>query len=70
MLGEGMGQTISSATDMISYAGELRRAARRESAPDVAQKIEQSASHLEKSAIHQVAKDAGPRLGKLLDTLV
>jgi len=70
MLGEGMGQTISSATDMISYAGELRRAAKRESAPGMAQKIEQSASHLEKTAISQVAKDAGPRLGKLLDTLV
>lgn len=65
-----MGQTISSATDMISYAGELRRAARREPAPELAQKIEQSARHLEKTAIHEVAKDAGPRLGKLLDTLV
>ena len=70
MLGEGMGQTISSPTDMISYAGELRRAAKREAMPERAQQIEQSASRLEKSAINQVAKDAGPRLGKLLDTLV
>jgi hypothetical protein len=65
-----MGQTISSAADMISYAGELRRAARRETAPELAQKIEQSAGRLEKTAISQVARDAGPRLGKLLDTLV
>ncbi len=65
-----MGQTISSATDMISYAGELRRAARREAAPELAQKIALSARQLEKTAIQQVAPDAGPRLGRLLDTLV
>jgi hypothetical protein len=65
-----MGQTISSATDMISYAGELRRAAKRAPVPELAEKIQQSATHLEKNAIHQVAKQAGPRLGKLLDTLV
>jgi len=70
MLAKRMGQAISSATDMISYAGDLRRAARREPAPERAPKIEQSATHLEKTAINQVAKDAGPRLGKLLDTLV
>jgi hypothetical protein len=63
-----MGQTITSVTDMISYAGELRRAAKREPAPELAQKIEQSASRLEKTAIGRVA--AGPRIGALLDTLV
>jgi hypothetical protein len=65
-----MGQTINSTTDMISYAGELRRAAKRAPAPELAQKIQQSASQLEKTAINQVVKDAGPRIGKLLDTLV
>ena len=70
MLSEGMGQTITSATDMVSYAGELRRAAKREPAPEVAQKIQQSASQLERTAINQVAQGAGPRIGALLDTLV
>jgi hypothetical protein len=65
-----MGQTITSATDMISYAGELRRAARRLPEQDVAQKIQSSAVQLEKTAIQQVAKSAAPQIGALLDTLV
>jgi hypothetical protein len=65
-----MGQTITSAADMISYAGELRRVARRAPAPELAQKMQQSADQLEKTAINQVAKAAGPRLGALLDKMV
>jgi hypothetical protein len=65
-----MGQTITSATDMISYAGELRRVANRSPAPELAQKMQQSANQLEKAAINQVAKAAGPRLGALLDKMV
>jgi hypothetical protein len=65
-----MGQTITSVTDMISYAGELRRVAKRAPAPELAQKIQQSANQLEKTAINQVAKAAAPRIGALLDKLV
>jgi hypothetical protein len=65
-----MGQTITSAADMISYAGELRRTAKRAPAPELAQKMQQSANQLEKTAINQVTKAAGPRLGALLDKLV
>lgn len=65
-----MGQTITSATDMISYAGELRRAARREPQPEVAQKLSESAHQLEKTGIAQVAKDTAPHIGRLLNTLV
>ena len=61
-----MGQSLSSVTDMVSYAGDLRRFAR-QAEPDVAAKIQQSANLLEKSAIAQVS-DAGPQIGKLLDT--
>jgi len=67
---KAMGQTITSATDMISYAGELRRVAKRAPAPELAQKIQQSANQLEKTAINQVAKAAGPRLGALLDKMI
>lgn len=65
-----MGQTITSPADMISYAGELRRVARRAPAPELPQKMQQSASQLEKAAINQVSKAAGPRLGALLDKMV
>jgi hypothetical protein len=61
-----MGQTIHSVTDMVSYAGDLRRAARQAS-PEVADKIQRSAAELEKAALSRVS-DAGPMLGKLLDT--
>jgi hypothetical protein len=63
-----MGQTITSATDMISYAGELRRAARRLPEPELAQKIQSSAVQLETTAIRQVAKSAAAQIGALLDT--
>jgi hypothetical protein len=62
-----MGQTISSPTDMISYAGDLRRAAKQVSAPDVQQKIQQTADTLEKTALTKVGQ-AGPGIGALLDT--
>jgi hypothetical protein len=65
-----MGQAITSTTDMISYAGALRRAAKQAPAPELAQKIQQSASQLEKTALNQTVKGAGPGLGALLDTLV
>ena len=65
-----MGQTITTVTDMISYAGELRRAAKRAPAPELAHKIQQSASMLEKTAVNRAVQGAGPRLGALLDTLV
>ena len=61
-----MGQTIHSVTDMVSYAGDLRRAAK-QATPEVAEKIQRSAAELEKTALARVS-DAGPTLGKLLDT--
>jgi hypothetical protein len=64
-----MGQTITSAVDMVSYAGALRRAARQVTTPEVAEKIQRSAVDLEKTAIAKVVQ-AGPRIGTLLDTLV
>ena len=63
-----MGQTITSATDMISYAGELRRAARRMPEQELALKVQTSAVQLEKTAIQQVAKSVAPQIGALLDT--
>jgi len=64
-----MGQTITSATDMVSYAGDLRRAAKQAPTPDVAQKIQSSAHQLEKAALTRVGMTA-PGIGTLLDTLV
>jgi hypothetical protein len=62
-----MGQTITSAIDMVSYAGDLRRAAKQAAAPDLAEKIQRSASDLEKSGLAKVGQ-AGPGIGVLLDT--
>ncbi|HTC84441.1 MAG TPA: hypothetical protein VK683_08795 [Rhizomicrobium sp.] len=64
-----MGQTITSVTDMVSYAGDLRRAAKQAPTPEVAQKIQATAQHLEKTALTRVGLTA-PGIGKLLDTLV
>jgi hypothetical protein len=64
-----MGQTITSVTDMVSYAGDLRRAAKEAPTPEVAQKIQSSAQQLEQSALKRVGLTA-PHIGKLLDTLV
>jgi hypothetical protein len=65
-----MGQTITSATDMVSYAGDLRRAAQQAPTPEIGAKIQQSAAQLEQKALTQVMGSAGPGIGKLLDTLV
>jgi|KBSMisStandDraft_5_1062788.scaffolds.fasta_scaffold3392422_2 hypothetical protein len=64
-----MGQTIRSVTEMVSYAGDLRRAAGKTPDADTAAKIQRSAEQLEKTAIARVS-DAGPAIGTLLDTLV
>ncbi len=64
-----MGQTITSISDMVSYAGDLRRAAKHEQAPDVAQKIQRSAEQLENTALKHISQ-AAPNLGRLLDTFV
>ena len=65
-----MGQSISSISDMVSYAGELRRAAKRTPEPALANKISRSAAELEKAAIARVTGAAAPRLGSLLDKIV
>jgi hypothetical protein len=54
---------------MVSYAGDLRRAAKKIAAPELAQKIQQSAASLEKVALAKVGQ-AGPGIGALLDTFV
>lgn len=64
-----MGQTITSVADMVSYAGDLRRAAKVAPTPEASLKIQQSASQLEKKALTQVGQ-ATSGIGKLLDTLV
>jgi len=63
-----MGQTISSTTDMMSYAGDLRRAAKQATAPEVSEKIQRSTAALEKTALTKVGQ-AGPGIGALLDLL-
>ena len=62
-----MGQTITSVTDMVSYAGDLRRAAKEALTPDIADKIHRSASELEKTALNR-AGVLTPGIGLLLDT--
>jgi hypothetical protein len=64
-----MGQTITSVTDMVSYAGDLRRAAKQATTPEEAEKIQRSANTLEKTALATVGQ-AGPGIGTLLDTFV
>jgi hypothetical protein len=63
-----MGQAIHSATEMVSYAGDLRRSARQEQAPDVARKIQHAANKLEKTAFDRLSLNS-PNIGKLLDML-
>jgi hypothetical protein len=64
-----MGQTITSVVDMVSYAGDLRRAAKQAPSQDTAEKIQRSASDLEKTALKKIGQ-AGFGIGRLLDTLV
>ena len=52
---------------MVSYAGDLRRAARQAATPEEAEKIQRSANTLEKTALATVGQ-AGPGIGTLLDT--
>jgi hypothetical protein len=68
MLFWAMGQTISSPVDMVSYAGDLRRAAKQVGTPEQAEKIKRSAAELEKTALTKVGQ-AGSGIGKLLDIL-
>ena len=62
-----MGQAITSITDMVSYSGELRRAAKHQPVAEVAQKIQRSAQELENTALKHISQ-AAPGIGKLLDT--
>ena len=64
-----MGQAISSATEMVSYAGDLRRAANQMTAPELAAKIKSAAAEIEKTGLAKVGQ-AGPGIGALLDTFV
>lgn len=64
-----MGQSISSVTDMVSYAGALRRAVREAPTPETAQKIQRTAAEMEKTALTRVGM-GGPGIGRLLDTFV
>ena len=64
-----MGQAITSVVDMVSYAGDLRRAAKQASTPETAEKIQRSAADLEKTALNKVGQ-AGFGIGRLLDTFV
>ena len=63
-----MGRSINSVVEMVSYAGDLRRAASKTPDPETAAKIQRSAEQLEKTAIAKVS-DAGPGIGTMLDTL-
>jgi hypothetical protein len=62
-----MGQTISTVPDMLSYAGDLRRAAKQQPAPELGAKLQQSAAQLEKMALARAGLTA-PGVGTLLDT--
>ena len=64
-----MGKTITSVPDMVSYAGELRRAAQQAPTPEISAKLQQSAVALEQKGLSQLSQ-LGPGIGRLLDTLV
>jgi hypothetical protein len=64
-----MGQIIDNVPQMIAYSGDLRRQAKVTAAPELAQKLRESASHLEKTALAKAGID-NPRIGKLLDLIV
>ncbi len=65
-----MGQTIQAATHMVSYAGELRRAAAQAqpNQPELAQKLSQSARVLETTGLQKAGVNT-PGIGALLDLL-
>jgi hypothetical protein len=64
-----VGKTITSVIDMVSYAGDLRRAAKQTTAPELADKIQRAAAQIEKTGLAKVGQ-AGPGIGALLDTFV
>ena len=55
---------------MVSYAGDLRRAAQQAQArtPQDAEKIKRTADQLEKTALNTLGQ-TGPNIGRLLDIL-
>ena len=63
-----MGQEINSVTQMVSYAGDLRRAAKQATAPHEADKLQQVATNLEKTALVKAGLTS-PHIGVLLDLL-
>ncbi len=63
-----MGQAITSATDLVSYAGDLRRFAKQADARETAQKLQRTADAMEKTGLAKLGQ-AGPGIGRLLDTL-
>ena len=52
---------------MVSMAGDLRRAAKQAAEPELAAKLQSSASILEKTALAKVGQN-NPAIGQLLDT--
>jgi hypothetical protein len=62
-----MGSAITSVTQMVTVAGELRRDAGKVQQPELAAKFHQAASTLETQAFARVGA-TGPNIGKLLDT--
>jgi hypothetical protein len=63
-----MGQTISSVTQMVSFAGDLRRQAKQATVPEHAEKLQRAAVNLETTALQKVGL-YNPAIGKLLDIL-
>ena len=53
---------------MVSMAGDLRRAAKAATEPELAAKLQSSAANLEKTALAKVGQTS-PAIGKLLDLL-
>jgi hypothetical protein len=62
-----MGSTIGSVSQMISFAGDLRREAKRAAEPELASKLQVAAKTLENTALAK-AGITNPVIGKLLDT--
>ena len=62
-----MGSTIHSATQMMSYAGDLRRQAKQTGEPELAAKLQGAAKELETAALQRVGQTS-PHIGTLLDT--
>jgi hypothetical protein len=62
-----MGSAITSVTQMVSVAGDLRRDAKQVTEPELAAKFHRAAAELETKALARVGQ-AGPMIGKLLDT--